>query len=515
MADYYTTLTTIGEAKLANAFALSMPLPIVEMAVGDGGGNVPIPDKAQAQLVNEVRRAALNSIGPDALNPTALLAEQVIPAEVGGWWIRELGLYDKDGDLIAVGNCPPTYKPLLTEGSGRTQILRMLIAVSSTEAVELKIDPSVVLATREYVDNALLTSAVSISIDGPSPVYAGSVNNYKITNYHSLSEYQVSTDLGEVSINGDTITLLIADTDTQSPATLRIVKDGILNMFDIEVNEENIVQPKILTPINDATDVAAPVIVTSTEYESRPAGIGTHSKSHWKLTSDFAGTNVLWQSFDDAVNLTEITLDKSLFDFETIYYIHLRHFSAALGYSEWSLPSKFTTSDEFMIEVGDLVDGDLVIGMLNGYHLLVAPASKRSFELWSDKLTLTGIVDVNNGTANTATLVSLDTSTPNQKFPAAVYCNNLGYYLPASNELSVITNDIATIIDAADTTATANPDFKILKPSVNDQRMAWSSTELYDRYARCKRVNNWSFQLSNYHKSIEPQFTIPFKRIPV
>jgi phage-related tail fiber protein len=92
----------------------------------------------------------------DPVNTNQIIAEQVIPEDVGGWWIREIGLFDKDGDMIAVANCAETYKPQLQEGSGRVQVIRVILIVSSTEAVTLKIDPSVVLATRKYVDDAVI-----------------------------------------------------------------------------------------------------------------------------------------------------------------------------------------------------------------------------------------------------------------------------------------------------------------------------------------------------------------------
>ncbi|MDQ8022190.1 MAG: phage tail protein [Moraxellaceae bacterium] len=152
---YFSILTTIGEAKLANAVALGTQLRITHMAVGDGGGALPAPSPAQSTLVNEVRRAPLNELKPDPANPSQLIAEQVIPETVGGWWIREAGLIDEDGDLIVVCNLPPTYKPQLTEGSGRTQVVRIVSLFSSTANVQLKIDPAVVLATRGYVDDKI------------------------------------------------------------------------------------------------------------------------------------------------------------------------------------------------------------------------------------------------------------------------------------------------------------------------------------------------------------------------
>lgn len=153
---FYTLLTDIGAAKLASAAALGVPLKITHMAVGDGGGVLPTPDAKQTALVNEKRRAALNMLYIDPQNSSQIIAEQVIPENEGGWWIREVGLFDESGALIAVGNCPESYKPQLAEGSGRTQTVRMVLITSSTDNITLKIDPAVVLATRKYVDDKVL-----------------------------------------------------------------------------------------------------------------------------------------------------------------------------------------------------------------------------------------------------------------------------------------------------------------------------------------------------------------------
>ncbi|MBD8116827.1 phage tail protein [Pantoea agglomerans] len=153
---YFALLTNQGAAKLANAAALGTKVNIASMGVGDGGGTLPTPDAAQTKLIGEKRRAQLNSLTVDAANSSQIIAEQIIPESEGGFWIREIGLYDSDGVLIAVANCPETYKPQLAEGSGRTQTVRMILIVNSTTAVTLKIDPSVVLATRKYVDDAVI-----------------------------------------------------------------------------------------------------------------------------------------------------------------------------------------------------------------------------------------------------------------------------------------------------------------------------------------------------------------------
>ncbi|KAB7701065.1 phage tail protein [Plesiomonas shigelloides] len=159
MAKYFAILTNLGAGKLANAAALGTKLEMTHIAVGDGGGvsaPEPTPDPAMTDLLGEKRRAAINSLSIDPLNPNQIIVEQVIPETDGGFWIREIGLFDKAGTLIAYSNCGSSYKPQLQEGSGGAIVIRMILIVSSTEAVSLKIDPSVVLATRKYVDDKVI-----------------------------------------------------------------------------------------------------------------------------------------------------------------------------------------------------------------------------------------------------------------------------------------------------------------------------------------------------------------------
>ncbi|MGT6512593.1 phage tail protein, partial [Escherichia coli] len=153
---YYAILTNQGAARLTNATMLGSKLNLTQMAVGDANGVLPTPDPAQTKLINQKRIAPLNLLSVDPNNQSQIIAEQIIPENEGGFWIREIGLYDDEGVLIAVANCPETYKPQLQEGSGRTQTIRMILVVTNTEAITLKIDPSVVLATRKYVDDEVL-----------------------------------------------------------------------------------------------------------------------------------------------------------------------------------------------------------------------------------------------------------------------------------------------------------------------------------------------------------------------
>ncbi|HAV9973936.1 TPA: phage tail protein [Escherichia coli] len=153
---FRTVITTAGAAKLAAATAPGgRKVNITTMAVGDGGGKLPVPDAGQTGLIHEVWRHALNKISQDKRNSNYIIAELVIPPEVGGFWMRELGLYDDAGTLIAVANMAESYKPALAEGSGRSQTCRMVIIVSSVASVALTIDTTTVMATQDYVDDKI------------------------------------------------------------------------------------------------------------------------------------------------------------------------------------------------------------------------------------------------------------------------------------------------------------------------------------------------------------------------
>ncbi|RFS88211.1 hypothetical protein CIB53_21410 [Serratia marcescens] len=155
MSKYKAIITTAGAAKIAAASAGGTQLKIVSMAVGDGNGTLPTPNPAQTKLVNEKYRAVLNGLTIDKALKNHILAEMIIPANVGGFWLREMGLYDEAGTLIAVSNMAESYKPKLEEGSGRTQTLRMILIVSSTEAIQVIAGGDTVLATKDYVTDAI------------------------------------------------------------------------------------------------------------------------------------------------------------------------------------------------------------------------------------------------------------------------------------------------------------------------------------------------------------------------
>ncbi|MEE9103567.1 phage tail protein [Pseudomonas nitroreducens] len=275
---YYALLTTIGAGKLANAAALGTTLKITQLAVGDGGGNVPTPDASRTALVNEVRRAPLNQLSIDPANSAQIIAEQVIPENVGGWWIREMGLYDDAGALIAYANCAPSYKPQLAEGSGRTQTVRIVLIVSNAASVELKIDPSVVLATREYVDNSIVTalnrldykqsvrvaSTVNIALSGLQTLdgIALAVGDRVLVKNQSNSAdngiYVAATTAWKRSIDADEnsevtpgLTVVVENGTSQADSIWQLVTDGVIVLGATALTFQNITNglAKLASPI--------------------------------------------------------------------------------------------------------------------------------------------------------------------------------------------------------------------------------------------------------------------------
>lgn len=151
MAEFFTILTDIGLAKVTNAIALGQTVSLTEMAVGDGNGNPTTPTQDQTGLLREQYRTSINLLNVDDQNPNYIISEMVIPVDVGGWTVHEVGVFDDQGDMIAVANFPATYKPVLAEGSSRDLVVRIIIEVANAEAVELKTDPAIILASRSWV----------------------------------------------------------------------------------------------------------------------------------------------------------------------------------------------------------------------------------------------------------------------------------------------------------------------------------------------------------------------------
>ena len=189
---FKTVITDTGAKKLAQAAAPDgKPVRLTHMAVGDGGGTLPTPDSKQTRLVHEVWRHTVNRVILDATHQNRIIAELVIPPETGGFWIREIGVFDEHGDLIAVGNTAESYKPAVAEGSGRAQTFRTILTVSSTATVALTVDNTMVMATMDYVDDKLKEHEQSRRHPDASLTAKGFVQLSSATN--SVSETQAAT----------------------------------------------------------------------------------------------------------------------------------------------------------------------------------------------------------------------------------------------------------------------------------------------------------------------------------
>ncbi|EPD6145665.1 tail fiber protein [Escherichia coli] len=189
---FKTVITDTGAKKLAQAAAPDgKPVRLTHMAVGDGGGTLPMPDSKQTRLVHEVWRHTVNRVFLDATHQNRIIAELVIPPETGGFWIREIGVFDEHGDLIAVGNTAESYKPTVAEGSGRAQTFRTILTVSSTATVALTVDNTMVMATMDYVDDKLKEHEQSRRHPDASLTARGFVQLSSDTN--SVSETQAAT----------------------------------------------------------------------------------------------------------------------------------------------------------------------------------------------------------------------------------------------------------------------------------------------------------------------------------
>ncbi|MGV4304814.1 MULTISPECIES: phage tail-collar fiber domain-containing protein [Citrobacter freundii complex] len=234
---FKTIITTAGAEKLA---AATVPggkkVNLTAMAVGDGGGTLPEPNAGQTKLINEVWRHALNKISQDNKNKNYIVAELVIPPDVGGFWMRELGLYDDAGTLIAVANMAESYKPKLAEGSGRAQTCRMVIIVSSVDSVALSIDATTVMATQDYVDD-------------------------------KLAEHELSRNHPDATLNEKGFVQLSSATDSTSEslaATPKAVKaaydlaDGKYTAQDASTAQKGIVQLSSATDSSDEAQAATP-----------------------------------------------------------------------------------------------------------------------------------------------------------------------------------------------------------------------------------------------------------------
>jgi hypothetical protein len=248
MSTFKSVVTTLGQSRIAAAIAAGTDINITQLAVGDGNGKATTPVATQTKLVKEVYRTLLNSLKLDPTHGNWVIAEAVLSASVGGFWMREMGLFADDGALIAVCNMADTYKPTLAEGSGRTQTLRMVIAVSNTEVISLLIDDSVIMATEQYVNDLLaaheksrnhpdgtLTAKgfvqLNSSVSSTSEVLAATPKAVKAANDNANTRVPSTRKVNNKALSAD-ITLAAADVGAVSNILANVDNATVKKIYD-------------------------------------------------------------------------------------------------------------------------------------------------------------------------------------------------------------------------------------------------------------------------------------------
>ncbi|MFA0266829.1 phage tail protein [Vibrio cyclitrophicus] len=219
-AKYYTILTETGKTKIANAAALGRQIKLTHLAVGDGDGVEYDPVESQTNLKKETYRTPISHLGNDAQNPNWVIAEGMIPVDVGGWFVREVGLFDEDGDLFAIGKYPETYKPTLAEGTGRDLYIRFIMVVSNTDSIDMKIDPTVGIATREWVNKEATLSVSTIDDLKSKGLQPGTT---------------VRTEGFYRSGDGGAAEYIIVESNTESPSFSITLNDGLFAVMTDQV----------------------------------------------------------------------------------------------------------------------------------------------------------------------------------------------------------------------------------------------------------------------------------------
>ena len=221
MSNFYTLLTRVGAALHANAQVNQTTVPWTHMRLGDGNGAAVTPNENQTGLVRQVHTLQITDISVHADNPNWVIAEAVVPSDVGGWTVREAAIYGgADGNTcIAVGNYPETYKPVLAEGAGREMVMRMVVEISSVATVKLQIDPAVAIASRAWVESLVATPAkaglvklasLQEHLDGESSSKAATP-----AGVHAVVGIAADQVMGEVLLNRGRIDVLESNLPTK------------------------------------------------------------------------------------------------------------------------------------------------------------------------------------------------------------------------------------------------------------------------------------------------------------
>ncbi|EDZ3590365.1 TPA: phage tail protein [Salmonella enterica] len=329
--EFYTLLTDRGMAKIASALADKKQIHLQKMAVGDGGGQYYEPTASQTNLRHEVWRGEMNTLTVAPNNPNWLIAELVLPEEVGGWYVREVGVFDDEGELIAIGKFPESYKPLLPGGCGKQVCIRLIMEVSNTTAVTLTVDPSIVLATRDYVDvrldehehstnhpDATLTqkgfTQLSNATDSDDETKAATPKAVKAAmaeaRNHTHTWNQITgvpdgtlTQKGIVKLNSATDSTSTTEAATPSavkaamdkanaaaPANHTHVWNQIIGVPDGTLTQKGIVKLNSATDSTSTTEAATPSAVKAAMDKASAAAPASHTHAWGQITGTPDGT---------------------------------------------------------------------------------------------------------------------------------------------------------------------------------------------------------------------------------
>ena len=164
-SQYFAILTDYGTRAIAHALSQGQPLQLTKFAVGDGNGKAVTPTASATALVHQTHIAPVSAVSLDHRNNKQVIVELTIPENVGGFYIREMGVFDSQNKLIAYANCPESFKPTESSGSGKVQVLRMILKVESSSAVTLSIDNSVIFVTRQQMAPKTITATTQNGFD--------------------------------------------------------------------------------------------------------------------------------------------------------------------------------------------------------------------------------------------------------------------------------------------------------------------------------------------------------------
>ncbi|MDG6240796.1 phage tail protein [Glaesserella parasuis] len=262
---YYSVLTTYGSQLFANAMTNRQAVNIAHFAVGDGNGRAVQPDSTRTSLVREVHKASISAVSRDPRNNRQVIFELTLPENVGGFWIREMGIFDNAGRLVAIANCPDTYKPRLDEGSGKIQVLRMILLVSSSDAVTLKVDDTVIFVTRGQFT--------------PKTITANSINGFDDTGHSHAIDTATTSRKGITQLTNDTgldsevlaLTAKAGKAIAQSVAQLQLSTTNALNQKVNKTDISNAVNSTSQTTVASSQAVKTAYDLANSKYTAQDA----------------------------------------------------------------------------------------------------------------------------------------------------------------------------------------------------------------------------------------------------